>query len=415
MSLIVNRSYKLTPRQDNLYTNEVSFHDLNLLHDHADLAGPLRIRVGCNLPRFITRYRELKSKLEQFNLLEVNDAQLREQGEQPRPTLPLPSHHSAKPADDPTEQADADDVPEHPVQGETGDESPTSEEFDQETTEQQTGDAGSGAHVVDRFDEGKSSNETEPEWVQPGDEGSTAAPLPGGEHTEQPDGVVEDDREEGTKTVTVPDSGHPGSVEDLDAAAAQEHSDVYDTPLGGNSTEYEEVVATNEDYDADYKEDDPDGEPGEAVAVEGDARDEGWETTAPDAQETRDGIEHHEVQRDTVGVDEREHRRVLRITTADGLTPPFADSDTIDLTAPTPDDGPIATQQGMWFPSTAITCPPSNLSADSDTDSIGRQTLDEFADAREESRDDRHPREGEGSNSNTGECFFPGSFLLTLT
>lgn len=62
----------------------MSFHDLNLIHDHADLAGPLRVRFGCNPRRFITRYRELKSKLEQFNLLDevtVDDAQVGDQGE----------------------------------------------------------------------------------------------------------------------------------------------------------------------------------------------------------------------------------------------------------------------------------------------------------------------------------------------
>jgi len=87
--LVISESYELTLHQDNLYTNEVSFHDLNLLHDHADLAGPLRIRVGCNPRRFVTRYRELKSKLEQFNLLDeasVDYGQLREQGKQPNST-----------------------------------------------------------------------------------------------------------------------------------------------------------------------------------------------------------------------------------------------------------------------------------------------------------------------------------------
>jgi len=82
--LTTDESCNLTFHQDNVYTNEVSFHDLNLLHDHADLAGPLRIRFGCNPLRFITRYRELKSKLEQFNLLDeasADDAQLRDQGE----------------------------------------------------------------------------------------------------------------------------------------------------------------------------------------------------------------------------------------------------------------------------------------------------------------------------------------------
>lgn len=69
-SFTVDDDEVLTCSQDNSYTNEVSFHDLNLLHDHADLAGPLRIRLECNPRRFIARYRELKSKLEQFNLLD---------------------------------------------------------------------------------------------------------------------------------------------------------------------------------------------------------------------------------------------------------------------------------------------------------------------------------------------------------
>jgi hypothetical protein len=36
---------------------------------------------------------------------------------------------------------------------------------------------------------------------------------------------------------------------------------------------------------------------------------------------------------------------------------------------------------------------PSDPPADTDTDSIGQQTLDEFADAQEESRDDHRPHE----------------------
>lgn len=57
--------------------------------------------------------------------------------------------------------------------------------------------------------------------------------------------------------------------------------------------------------------------------------------------------------------------------------------DSIDLTAPNPDDDHITGQQGT------------------DTDSIGQRTLDEFADAQEETRDDPQLHEGEESNSTT--------------
>ena len=64
---------------------------------------------------------------------------------------------------------------------------------------------------------------------------------------------------------------------------------------------------------------------------------------------------------------------------------------------------------------TSTTCTPSDLAIDTDTDSIGQQTSDEFADAQEKSQGDNRSHEGEGSNSNAGECLFSGPFPLTLT
>ena len=304
-----------------MYTSEVSFHDLNLLHDHADLAGPLRIRVDCNPLRFVTRYRELKSKLEQFNLLgevSVDHDQPRGSGKQTVPPLIL-SHCSSKPTDDLTEQPDADDVPEYPAQDGEGDENPISEVFDQTTTEQQTDGVGSGVQAVDHFDEGESPNETEPEQAQPaGDEESTAGPLSADEHAEQPVGVVEDDHEQGTAVTTDSDSGYPGSAEVPVPSTFHEHIYLRNAPLGGNSTEYEEVVTTNEDYEADYNGDDPEGELGETVTIEGDARYGGREATVPDPQ-TQGGQEQYETQRDTVVTNKC--KQVIRTTAADGLTP----------------------------------------------------------------------------------------------
>ena len=321
------------------------------------------------------------------------------------------SHCSAKPADDLTDQPDANEVSEYPAQDEEGDENHP-EGLNQATIEQQTDDADSGAPAVDRFGEGESSNEAEPGQAQPaGDEGPTTSPLPGDEHTEQPIGVVQGDHEEGTTVVAVSDGGYPGSAEDLDTAAVREHSDVHNAPPpGGNSTEYEGVVATNEDYEAYYNGNDPDSDQGEAVTIEGDTREGDWETAASDAPQTQDDLGQHGLQHDAAGVDKGE-RAPSVTTTTDDLTPPSTGSNTQDLTAPGLGDG---SQQGNRLSPTP-TSTPSNKIADTDTDSIGQQTSDEFADAQEESRDDHRPHEGDGSNSNTGEFLLPDPFQLALT
>lgn len=335
--------------EDNSYTNEVSFHDLNLIHDHADLAGPLRIRIGCNPQRFIARYRELRSKLEQFNLLDeadVDDAQLRE-------------HY------DPAEQPSPRDGQDYLTQEEEATETLILEEDDRPNVEGQSDVPGSAAPVVDRFAEGDLSNDAELGQARSvDDEESTVYPLSGDDHSEQPAGVTKDDREQETAVVPDSEGGYPGPQEDLDAAAVHEHSDDHNAPrLGENTTEYEEVVVINEDYETDYNENDHGSEHGEIVTIEGDTRDAGWETTPSGTQHTQDDLEQHEDQDGTGGTDKH--------------------FDSIDLTAPNPDEDHITGQQGT------------------DTDSIGQRTLDEFADAQEETRDDPHLHEGEESNSTT--------------
>lgn len=225
--------------EDNSYTNEVSFHDLNLLHDHADLAGPLRIRIGCNPRRFIARYRELRSKLEQFNLLDepgVDDTQLRE-------------HY------DPTEQPSPRDGQDYLTQEEAT-ETLILEEHDRPNVEEQSDDPSSAAHAVDHFEEGDPPSDAKLGQARSvDDEESTLFPLSGDDHTEQPVGVAEDDP--GQETAVVPDSesGYPGPQEDLDAEAVHGHSDDHDAPQ------------------SDYNENDQGSEHGEIVPIEGDTRD----------------------------------------------------------------------------------------------------------------------------------------------
>lgn len=248
-------------------------------------------------------------------------------------TLSYPIVISQQFTDDPTEQSGAHYDSEYSVQDEESNENLTNERHDQATAEQQTDTSDPAAHVVDHFDEGESSNGADPEPAD--DDESTVGPLSGDERTEQPVGIVEYDREPDAVAVTDLDS-YPEPLED--PVAVHEHPDDHNTPsVGENSTEYEEVVATNEDYESDYNENDQGGEHGETVAVEGDARDTAWTTTTPDAQHTQDD---HDVGK----ADKRE--QIARVVPADDLTPPSADAYTIELTAPNPDDDHITGQQG---------------------------------------------------------------------
>ncbi|EEB91974.1 hypothetical protein MPER_09583, partial [Moniliophthora perniciosa FA553] len=53
---------------DNIFTRETSLHDLQILHDGSDIAGPLRLRLQAVLPRFIVRYRLLQDQILRLNM-----------------------------------------------------------------------------------------------------------------------------------------------------------------------------------------------------------------------------------------------------------------------------------------------------------------------------------------------------------
>lgn len=218
--------------------------------------------------------------------------------------------------DDLTEQPGTHDDFDYPAQDEQDNESLTSEGHDQAAAEQQPGDPGSDPHAVDNFDEGETSNDAEPEQVQPAEyEESTVDPLSGDEGTEQPVGAVEDNREQGSAAVTDSENGYPRPTEGLDTTDAHEHPDDRNTPpLGENSTEYEEVVATNEVYELDNDENDQGSEHGVTVAVEGDTRDADWATTAPDAQ-------HLEWRKDQDDAETDKREQVARVFPTVDLTP----------------------------------------------------------------------------------------------
>lgn len=50
-----------------MHTHEVSLHDLNVLHDGADLTGPLRVELRV-MSRFIARYNALRDQIARLDL-----------------------------------------------------------------------------------------------------------------------------------------------------------------------------------------------------------------------------------------------------------------------------------------------------------------------------------------------------------
>ncbi|KAI0797831.1 hypothetical protein C8Q75DRAFT_21057 [Abortiporus biennis] len=58
----------LTISEDNIHAQEVSLHDLNILHDGCQLLGPLRLRLHASHPRFIVRYTELRDEITRLHL-----------------------------------------------------------------------------------------------------------------------------------------------------------------------------------------------------------------------------------------------------------------------------------------------------------------------------------------------------------
>ncbi|KAF7338625.1 hypothetical protein MVEN_02088800 [Mycena venus] len=66
---------QLVISEDNVYAREVTLHDLNVLHDGSDIAGPLRLRLKSVLPRFILRYHLLQDQVSRLNLAAAGDEQ----------------------------------------------------------------------------------------------------------------------------------------------------------------------------------------------------------------------------------------------------------------------------------------------------------------------------------------------------
>ncbi|KAH9946258.1 uncharacterized protein BXZ73DRAFT_95760 [Epithele typhae] len=67
--------------EDNVYTHEVTLHELNVLHDGSDLRGPLRLRLRLSVPRFATRYNTLREQIARLNVAEEAEQAHADDGE----------------------------------------------------------------------------------------------------------------------------------------------------------------------------------------------------------------------------------------------------------------------------------------------------------------------------------------------
>ncbi|TBU32322.1 hypothetical protein BD311DRAFT_803919 [Dichomitus squalens] len=101
---------QLTVSEDNVYTHEVTLHELNVIHDGSDLSGPLRLRLKVFSPRFATRYSMLRDQISRLNFAEDGDTHADTAPAQQ--DQPNPAHHGQHDGEDGEQQSPEYSVPE---------------------------------------------------------------------------------------------------------------------------------------------------------------------------------------------------------------------------------------------------------------------------------------------------------------
>ncbi|TFY55153.1 hypothetical protein EVJ58_g8427 [Rhodofomes roseus] len=122
---------QLIVSEDNVHVHEVTLHDLNVLHDGADLTGPLRLELRV-MPRFISRYNALRDQIARLDLaVEEEQAYESELASEHRGeegtvfTHEAQSHNNA----DGTEHRQEQEVQETAQEEDTGEQEATSHEY----------------------------------------------------------------------------------------------------------------------------------------------------------------------------------------------------------------------------------------------------------------------------------------------
>lgn len=83
----------LTITQDNMHSREIGLHDLNILHDGSDFAGPLRLLLRAIAPRFIIRYYALQEQIQRLNMVAETGQGEHDEGSGCLPSSPPDSLH----------------------------------------------------------------------------------------------------------------------------------------------------------------------------------------------------------------------------------------------------------------------------------------------------------------------------------
>ncbi|KAK7693284.1 hypothetical protein QCA50_002851 [Cerrena zonata] len=245
---------RLVASEDNMYMHEVTLHELNILHDGADLSGPLRLRLYARSPRFITRYHALRDQISRLEIGEEDsahdtyDEQATTYEEQPLPEeraedaeepLPLLSDNIAN--------SDVHTVP--------------SEEHESQENQQQQ-------QVAEEYQEGQDEHEADPQeegyhveglrYPSPGvDRHDQEAPAVAGDV----DDAYADDTTEGTEEGEIPSVPHADQDAYSEAPPAEIPTSTYDhTPQppddGEDASARHEVFADSDEHEALPKNDD---------------------------------------------------------------------------------------------------------------------------------------------------------------
>ncbi|PIL23837.1 hypothetical protein GSI_13588 [Ganoderma sinense ZZ0214-1] len=234
---------QLSIPEDNIYTHEVTLHELNVIHDGSDLGGPLRLRLKVFAPRFVARYNMLRDQISRLNFAEDGER---------HPDVAPPEHYEPEYVEHDVHQADEG--------GEQGHyEDDTTQEPRFQFDEEHTGgvalevvEAVTAANVARGQEEGETHKDTDDKRVErlPGDHvGSGGGVVTGVDpafQAAQLEAAEEEVAEEDADA-----DGEYDESETFDADEVHEHTTIEE---GGDYTEHAEFPDDEDEFGEDLPE-----------------------------------------------------------------------------------------------------------------------------------------------------------------
>ncbi|KAL4262937.1 hypothetical protein AB1N83_000770 [Pleurotus pulmonarius] len=233
---------QLAVSEDNVYAREVTLHDLNVIHDGSDIAGPLRLRLRSFAPRFAFRYHQLRDQIARLHLA----TESAEVGYNTEHQSVQETHEQTAPE---TEQIEANAQPEPSLPQGTSTDAPENDDPEENKDEAAQEPFLSSSEA--QWDAPNGETQTDPNDMQEGElEGAnTSDPLP------------EEDANE------IDGAGEP--VVAPDVADRHEDAETGEASTVGQESSYTEGGETREDVEEDYPDlpdDDDDGDEAFEVA-----------------------------------------------------------------------------------------------------------------------------------------------------